>query len=82
MYGARVANIQGLKALKTPEEGGTKKEHKDFLDKIENHIELTWPKGGDIAHVLTEKEDPCEAEPKSLTPEEEQLPSKVQNIVT
>lgn len=77
LYGARTANVQGLKVLKTPEEGGTKKEHKDFLEKIENHIEMIWPKGGDIAYVLTEKEDPYELEPKSLTPEEEQIPSKV-----
>ena len=77
MYGARIANVQGLKVLKTPEEGGTKKEHKDFLEKIENHVEMTWPKGGDIAYVLTEKEDPYEPEPRKLTPEEELLPSKV-----
>lgn len=77
LYRAQVASVQGLKTLKTPEEGGTKKEHKDFLDKIENHIEMTWPKGGNIAYDFTEKEDPHEAEPTSITPEEEKLPSRV-----
>ena len=76
-YRARIATVQGLKALKTPEEGGTKKDHKDFLDKIENHVEMIWPQGGDIARVLTEKEDPYDPEPTKLTAEEEKLPSKV-----
>ena len=74
---SRSATIPGIKLLKTPEEGGTKKEHKDFLEKIENHIEMTWPTGADIAYVLTEKEDPIMEEPKPLTEDEEKTPSKV-----
>ena len=40
--GARVATVKNLKALKTPEEGGTKKDYEDFLEKIHNHVMVHW----------------------------------------
>ena len=34
--GSRLTKVKGLKLLKSPEEGGTKREYQEFLDKLEN----------------------------------------------
>ena len=36
--GARAATVRDLNTLKSPKEGGTKKEYEDFLEKIRNHV--------------------------------------------
>ena len=36
--GAWSTVIKVLKVLKCPEEGGTKKDYDDFLEKLENHV--------------------------------------------
>ncbi len=36
--GGRATAVQNLKVLKTPEEGGTKKDYDDFVQKVNNHV--------------------------------------------
>ena len=52
--GNRRTEIAGLEKLKAPEEGGTKKEYQDFLDKIENHVTMAWDEGADIGYVVSD----------------------------
>ena len=75
--GARAAVVKNLKVLKTPEEGGTKKDYKDFLDKIHNHVVVQWNFRADIGHVLKKQEDPTTEEPVDLTDKEEESKLKV-----
>jgi len=42
---ARTQVVHDLKELKSPEEGGTKKEYETFLETIQNHITITWDFG-------------------------------------
>ena len=56
--GLRVAAVRNLRVLKCPEEGGTKKEYEDFLDKIQNHVTLAWEFGKDTGHVVKTDELP------------------------
>ena len=61
--GGRTAEVPQLKVLKAPEEGGTKKEYEDFLEKIINHVTITWSHGKDIAGVIKETQMPAFIEP-------------------
>ena len=54
----RTTAIESLKTLKTPEEGGTKKEYEDFLETISTHASVSWEFGEDIAHVLEQTNKP------------------------
>jgi hypothetical protein len=63
--------VKGLKTLITPDEGGTKKDYEDFLERIHNHVMITWSWGKDIAHVVKNTEDPSIEEPKDLPTEDE-----------
>ena len=57
--GVRSADVEGLKELKSPEEGGNKKEYEDFLKKIERHSAVMWHGGLDIIYLLNdETEEP------------------------
>lgn len=69
--GSRPTEVKGLKLLKSPEEGGTKKEYQDFLDKIENHVTMSWDGGGDIGQVVSSGELPDIDQPDDITDEEE-----------
>ena len=69
--GSRLTEVKGLKLLKSPEEGGTKKEYQDFLDKIENHVTMAWDGGGDIGQVVASGELPDLDAPDDITAEEE-----------
>ena len=69
--GSRPTEVKGLKPLKSPEEGGTKKEYQDFLDKLENHITMAWDEGADIRQVVSSGELPDIEEPEDITDEEE-----------
>lgn len=75
--GARAAVIRGLKTLMTPDEGGTKKDYEDFLEKIYNHVIISWAYGKDIAHVIKTTEEPLIEEPRDLTEEDEEKKWKV-----
>ena len=68
--GGRTASIVNLKTLKSPEEGGTKREYEDFLERVENHVTISWDFGDDIAYVLENNKRPTIPEPVDLTDEE------------
>ena len=55
MVGVRVAAVKNLKVLKILEEGGTKKDYKEFLERIHSHIIVQWNLGADIGHVIKNK---------------------------
>ena len=67
--GARIATVQGLTVLKSPEEGGTKKQYDDFLDKLQNHLMIGWIGGRDIS-LIVKNNEPDIPEPVDLTSEE------------
>jgi hypothetical protein len=71
--GARAAVIANLKTLTAPEEGGTKKEYEDFLEKIRNHVTIGWDFGKDVGHLLKHMADPTIDEPKDMTADEEKV---------
>jgi len=71
--GARAAVVRNLKTLSAPEEGGTKKEYEDFLEKIQSHVTIGWDFGKDIGHLLKNMEDPVIPEPKDMTEDEEKV---------
>ena len=75
--GSRAAAMKNLKVLKTPEEGGTKKDYKEFLEKIHNHVMVQWSFSADIGHVVRKQKDPTIPEPADLTDEEEKSKLKV-----
>ena len=64
---ARMANVKGLVILKSPQEGGTKKEYDDFLDKLENHLLIAWTGGQDIGALLRNNQELKIPPPVSLT---------------
>ena len=75
--GARLATALILKTLKTPAEGGTKKEYEDFLEKIQTHVSINWEFGQDVAYVMKNNALPTFTEPEDLSLEEEQKKWKV-----
>ena len=64
---SRTSEIPGLKILKSPEEGGTKKEYEDFLEKIINHVTITWGHGKDVAYIIKNTKLPLMTEPSELS---------------
>ena len=62
----RSAELKNIKALMSPEEGGTKKDHEDFLEAIAFGMETTWANGADVAHVIKQGEVPRIKEPTDL----------------
>jgi hypothetical protein len=71
--GARAAVIANLKTQAAPEEGGTKEEHDDFLEKIRNHVTIGWDFGKDVGHLLKHMAEPFIPGPKDMTEEEEKV---------
>ena len=69
--GSRLSEVKDLKILKSPEEGGTKKDYQDFLDKIENHVTMAWDEGADIGQIVSSGELPDIDEPEDITDEDE-----------
>ena len=63
----RTATILNLKTLKSPEEGGTKRDYEEFLERVGNHASISWDFGDDIAYVLEHTSKPTIAEPVNLT---------------
>ena len=64
---ARISTVKGLALLKSPQEGGTKKEYDDFLEKIENHLLVAWVGGPDIGEMLRNNVELKLPPPASLT---------------
>ena len=77
MVGAGAAVVRNLKTLKAPEEGGNKKEYEDFLEKIKNHVTISWYFGKYIGYLLNHMEDPTIPEPTDMTVAEEAVKWKV-----
>ena len=75
--GARTATTLNLKTLKTPAEGGTKKEYEDFLETIQTHVSINWDFGQDIAYVIKHNNIPTFTEPQDLSVSEEKQKWKV-----
>ena len=71
--GGRTSNVEGLKELKCPEEGGTKKEYESFLDKLENFVTIQWPNGSDVGYIVQNARDFPVPEPESQTDEEKKV---------
>ena len=71
--GGRTSTIEGLKELKCPEEGGTKKEYETYLDKIENFVTIQWPNGSDVGYIVKNARDFPVPEPESQTDEEKKV---------
>eukprot|EP00557_Chaetoceros_sp_GSL56_P004583 CAMPEP_0176503500 /NCGR_PEP_ID=MMETSP0200_2-20121128/15397_1 /TAXON_ID=947934 /ORGANISM="Chaetoceros sp., Strain GSL56" /LENGTH=435 /DNA_ID=CAMNT_0017902797 /DNA_START=426 /DNA_END=1731 /DNA_ORIENTATION=- len=70
--GARTAVVRGLKTLTCPDEGGTKQHsYEDFLEKIYNHVMISWHWGKDIGHVIKQGQDPEIKEPEDLSSADE-----------
>ena len=75
--GLRVAAFRNLRALKCPKEGGTKKEYKDFLDKIQNHVTIAWDSGKDTGHVVKTGKIPDIKKPDDISDKDEESKWKV-----
>ena len=63
--------------MKGPEEGGTKKEYEEFLEKFQNHVTIICDFGKDIVHLLKHMEDPKIPDPTDMTAFEEEVKWKV-----
>ena len=74
---ARGLNSLNLAPLKSREEGGTKKEYEDFLEKLDNHVSVNWDFGGDVAYVIKNNKEPVFEEPVDLSEENEKVKWKV-----
>ena len=75
--GGRATAVKNLKVLKTPEEGGTKKEYEDFVEKINNRVMVHCSFGSDIGHVIKNLKDPKMIEPLDLSIEDEKSKLRV-----
>ena len=73
----RSTDFGNLKELKAPEEGGTKKEYEDFLEKITNHITVAWPYGRDIYDTIKDSQCPTLVPPTDLSAADEKSRFKV-----
>ena len=71
--GWRTSNDEGLKELKCPKEGGTKKEYKTYLDKLENFVTIQWPNGSDVGYIVKNRRDFPVPEPESQIEEEKKV---------
>ena len=65
--GARAATVENLKILNSPQEGGSKKEYEDFLDKIRTHVTIRWEHGKDIGELVKDGKEPDIGEPDDIT---------------
>ena len=55
--------MRNLNNFKAPEEGGNKKEYEDFLEKVQNHVTISWYFGKNISHLLKHMDHPKIPEP-------------------
>ena len=55
IVGARAAAVKNLKILKTLEEGGTKKEYEEFLERILSYVMVQWNLEVDIGYIMKKK---------------------------
>jgi hypothetical protein len=75
--GNRLSEVKDLKILKSPKEGGSKKDYQDFLDKIENHVTMAWDEGVDIGQIVASGKLPEINEPEDISDEDEKSKLKL-----
>ena len=77
--GAKARGTRNLEIslLKSREEGGTKKDYEDFLEKIGSHVTINWDFGSDVAYVIKNSEEPEIEEPVDLSEEDEKVKWKM-----
>ena len=57
--GIRVTEVNNLNVLKAPEDGGTKEDFEDFIEKIASHVAMSWKGGKDINYLPTKLKSLC-----------------------
>ena len=75
--GGRASEVKGLKILKSPAEGGSKKDHEDFFDSISGHVAINWDGGKDIVQLIKNTAEPEIAEPKEISQDDEKSKLKM-----
>ena len=63
----RSSEVPNLQVLKSPEEGGTKKEYEEFVEKVGSFVTITSTGGNDIGYVLKNGEMPKIVPPADLS---------------
>ena len=66
----RTADVPNLQALKSPEEGGNKKEYEEFIEKVGSFVTITWTGGQDVGYILKNGETPQIDPPADLSSDE------------
>ena len=66
----RTADVPNLQALKSPEEGGNKKEYEEFIEKVGSFVTITWTGGQDVGYILKNGEMPQIDPPADLSSDE------------
>ena len=65
--------------IKTPEEGGTRKDYEEILDVLKNHVSVTWDGGREMKKMITDSEEPEIKVPENLSVEDEK--SKLRSTI-
>lgn len=76
MMGVRSTEIKGLKMLKCPEEGGTKKDWDDFVETTARDTSVSWASGDALTSILLGQEVESMDPPVDLTAEEKKKLNK------
>ena len=73
----RASDIKGLKILKAPAEGGTRKNYEDFIKNIRSHIMISWDGGSDLGYLMENMKEPELELPDELSESEKKSMLKV-----
>ena len=73
----RASDIKGLKILKAPAEGGTRKNYEDFIKNIRSHIIISWDGGSDLGYLMENMKEPELELPDELSESEKKSMLKV-----
>ena len=73
----RASDIKGLKILKAPAEGGTRKNYEDFIKNIRSHIMISWDGGSDLGYLIENMKEPELELPDELSESEKKSMLKV-----
>ena len=57
--GIRATEVKNLNVLKAPEDGGTKENFENFIEKIERHVAMSWKGGKYINYLPTKLKSLC-----------------------
>ena len=73
----RASDIKGLKILKAPAEGGTRKNYEDFIKNVRSHIMISWDGGNDLGYLMENMKEPELELPDELSESEKKSMLKV-----